>query len=484
MSDPTTELVLPHATTLANARTCLHKSLPADGLGEQKALEHIRQDLVPALSHSSTSPNYYGFVNGGSTPAASAADHLVTEHDQTVQVHLPDQTICTDIEDAALRMLLDFVGLESDVFTHRTFTTGATASNLLGLACGREWVISELAKKKDDNASVSEDGLATATRRVGIEAFQIVTTVPHSSLQKAASIVGLGRNAVKDVGLSQAKHNFDFEALERALGDQTKGSIVAISMAEVNTGYFATSGDDLVNIRKLCDMYGAWLHVDAAFGLPARLLPADDNQYAALADGVRYLELADSVTGDAHKLFNVPYDCGIFISRHLDIATEVFQNAGAAYLQSSPVVTIPSPLNVGIENSRRFRALPVYATLLAHGRNGYLDVLKRQIGLAREIASYIATSTVYELLPRCPPSFAKVKEQGLSRTYVVVLFRAVDDAVNQELVKRINGTRKIVVSGTSWEGQPAARIAVANWQADVARDAALIKEVLEEVVQR
>ncbi|KXS97715.1 hypothetical protein AC578_8847 [Pseudocercospora eumusae] len=484
MGDSATKLVLPDTATLAHARSRLHKSLPANGLGEEQALEHIRQDLVPALSHSSTSPNYYGFVNGGSTPAASAADHLVTEHDQTVQVHLPDQTICTDVEDAALRMLLDFVGLESDIFTHRTFTTGATASNLLGLACGREWVISELAKKKGNDASVSNDGLATAMRKAGIEDFQIITTVPHSSLKKAASIVGLGRNAVKDVGLSQAKHNFDFEALEKALGDQTKGSIVAISMAEVNTGYFATSGDDMFKIRKLCDMYGAWLHVDAAFGLPARLLPTDDNQYAALVDGVRHLELADSITGDAHKLFNVPYDCGIFISRHLDVATEVFQNAGAAYLASSSTATIPSPLNIGIENSRRFRALPVYATLLAHGRIGYLHILERQIGLAREIAKYIANSPAYELLPRSPPSFAKVKEQGLSRTYMVVLFRAVDDAVNQELVKRINGTRKIIVSGTSWDGQPAARIAVANWQADVARDAALVKEVLEEVVQQ
>lgn len=439
--------------------------------------------ILFGTGRSSRSPNYYGFVNGGSTIAATAADHIVSETDQTCQVHLPNQTVATDVEDAALRMLLEFAGLQSEVFTHRTFTTGATASNLLGLACGREWVIAQRANKVVSDASVATDGLAAAMRKVGVEDFQILTTVPHSSLKKAASIVGLGRNAVKDLGLYQAKHNFDFEALETALRDQTKGSIVSISMAEVNTGFYATSGEDMQKIRALCNAYSAWLHVDAAFGLPARLLPSDDNQYAALVDGVRGLELADSITGDAHKLFNVPYDCGLFMSKHLDIATDVFQNVGAAYLQSSAAATIPSPLNIGIENSRRFRALPVYASLLAYGRNGYLDMLQRQIGLAREIAKYVQNSAAFELLPRSPPSYAKVKEQGLSRIYIVVLFRAMDSAVNQELVDRINATRRICVSGTSYDGHPAARFAISNWQVDVARDIALIKDVLEEVVR-
>lgn len=204
-------------------------------------------------------------------------------------------------------MLCELFDLPASTFQHRTFTTGATASNVLGLACGREYVIQEAGKRKGVEASVGTDGLLEASRKAGIEKVQIITTVPHSSLGKAASIVGLGRSCIVDVGMSQGRHHFDFALLEEKLresGDRT-ASIVVVSCAEVNTGFFATSGDDMKRLRDLCDQYGAWLHVDAAFGLQARILPAEEPTYRAIVDGVKGLELADSITGDAHKLLNV-----------------------------------------------------------------------------------------------------------------------------------------------------------------------------------
>lgn len=192
------------------------------------------------------------------------------------------------------------------------------------------------------------------------------------------------------------------------------------------------------------------------------------------------MELADSITGDAHKLLNVPYDCGFFFSRHLEMGTATFQNANAAYLNSAPGAgpSIPSPLNIGIENSRRFRALPVYATLVAYGRKGYEDMLKRQVTLARGIAKYLLQHPDYELLPQTSGN----SELAFDRVYIVVLFRAVDDAINQKLVQLINSTRNIYVSGTSWQGASACRFAVANWQVNPERDLALIKEVLNDIV--
>ena len=135
---------------------------------------------------------------------------------------------------------------------------------------------------------------------------------------------------------------------------------------------------------------------------------------------------------------------------------------------------VPSPLNIGIENSRRFRALPVYATLAAYGVEGYRDMLERQIKLSRAIARYISSSSKYELLP-----------EGTSekRIYVIVLFRAKDRSVNEQLVSRINALRQVYVSGTQWKGEPAARFAVANWMVDVERDMALIKSILDEVAK-
>ncbi|KAI5361110.1 Putative pyridoxal phosphate-dependent decarboxylase, pyridoxal phosphate-dependent transferase [Septoria linicola] len=473
--------VLPDPATTASSRTQLVRILPAQGLGTAQAVKHVQQVVEPALNQSSQSPNYYGFVTGGSTRAASLADELVTRYDQNVAVHLPGEAITTDVEDAALLQLLDLVKLPQDEWKHRIFTTGATASNVLGLASGREWVISEAAKRQGTTANISEDGIHEAMKKADIDSIQILTTLPHSSLGKAASIVGLGRNSVKSLGLYQSPWNFAVDALEEALATPRTASIIAISAGEVNTGFFATTAGDLVKIRELADKYHAWIHVDAAFGLQSRLLPTDKNEYAVLTQGVADLELADSITGDAHKLLNVPYDCGIFFSRHLDIGTSVFQNAGAAYFSSS-ATDMPSPSSVGIENSRRFRALPVYSTLLAHGRDGYLSILEKQIALARGIATFIQSEPALELLPRFPPSFRRVKEGWLNRIYIIVLFRAANDTENETLVQKINATRRIYVSGTVWDGRPAARFAVSNWQVDVERDLRLIKEVLWQVL--
>lgn len=125
---------------------------------------------------------------------------------------------------------------------------------------------------------------------------------------------------------------------------------------------------------------------------------------------------------------------------------------------------------MGLENSRRFRALPVYAVLLAYGRQGFSEIFARQVRLAREIAAFIDTNDGYELLPKdgCP----------IEATYIVVLFRAKDDKINRGLTKKINDTRKIYVSGTKWDGKPACRFAISTWRVDVARDLKLIQEVL------
>jgi glutamate/tyrosine decarboxylase-like PLP-dependent enzyme len=481
------EYVLPSQEALQNARSTLFTSIPNQGIGFEQTQQHLQQDIVPALNGNSKSPRYYGFVTGGATPIATFADKLAVEEDQNVQVHLPNETVATNVEDAALKMLCELLGFNPSDWPQRTFTTGATASNVVGLACGREYVVAETAKRASGtSASIARDGLLEATGAANIHKIQILTTVPHSSLRKAASILGLGHASVIDVSSPTSPHHFSHPALKTALSTPNTASIIAISAAEVNTGLFATTGlSELESLRSLADEHGAWIHVDAAFGLQARLLlsqPETNPSYEHITAGVAGLELADSITGDAHKMLNVPYDCGFILTKNLSLAQQVFQNPSAAYLNapSSGENSIPSPLNIGIENSRRFRALPVYASLAAHGRVGYVEILKRQIKLARAIVAFVLEHPAYELLPLADESSSSLEDR-LARIYVIVIFRAKDEALNGELVKRMNRTRKLYVSGTQWEGKAAARFAVANWQVDVERDLAIVKEVLDEV---
>lgn len=480
-SEPPPTNVLPSLDALGRARESLQEHLPSEGAGLEETLRHLREELAPGFNASSRSPHYYGFVTGGVTPVAALADNLVTAYDQNVQVHLPNETIATEVEDCALSLLCELLDFDPTQWPHRIFTTGATASNILGLACGREYIIREAsAHRTDAEISVGEFGIVEAMRRAGIDKMQILTTVPHSSLSKAASILGLGRTCVINIGRPDAPHKFDMVQLRKLLEQPGAASIVAISASEVNTGLFATSSlEEMQDIRKLCDMYGAWIHVDGAFGIQARLLTKP--QYTTIQQNCAGLELADSITGDGHKLLNVPYDCGFFLSRHRCIAEHVFANPNAAYLSAAPTDTdtIMSPLNIGLENSRRFRALPVYASLVAYGRDGYRDALERQVELSRGIAKFILESEEYELLP----SYEESTEAILDNIYIVVLFRAKDEKLNQQLVQKIKASRKVYVSGTAWGGQPACRFAVSNWKADVDRDLPLIKAVLKEVLE-
>ena len=468
--------VMPSHDVLSQARSTLKADLSEEGVGLEDTIRHLTLDLGPALNASSRSATYYGFVTGGSTPAASLADNLVTHYDQNVQVHLPNETLATVIEDRALTLLCSLLDFSPTQWPHRTFTTGATTSNILGLACGREYIIAEAsAHRTDAQVSVGEDGITAAMRLAGIDKIQVLTTVPHSSLSKAASILGLGRSCIKSVAQTDAPHKFDIALLQKHLSQPGAASIVSISASEVNTGLFATSSRaDMLEIRKLCDMYGAWIHVDGAFGILARLLSSSPN-YQTIKDCTAGLELADSITGDGHKLLNVPYDCGFFLSRHRLLAERVFANPNAAYLTASASGDdIMSPLNIGLENSRRFRALPVYASLIAYGKAGYRDMLERQIALSRGIAKFILECPKYELLPKIEGNV----EEALNSIYIIVLFRAKDDALNQQLVAKIKASRKIYVSGTSWEGKPACRFAVSNWMVNVERDLPIIKQVL------
>lgn len=477
--------VLPESSILENARSTLLQNVPEHGRGIEQATNHLLQDIAPALNASSLSPNYYGFVTGGVTPAARVADNVVSTYDQNPSVHLPDQTVASNVEDKALRLLMDLLYFDHKEWSG-VFSTGATASNVLGLACGREYILNERIKSRlgpDSEESVGSLGLLKACRIAGVEEINILTTMAHSSLFKASSILGLGRACVHDVETSSGCLTFDLQKLEQHLKSDhhNRASIVVISCGEVNTGLFAThSLSEVQALRNLCDKYRAWLHVDGAFGLFARLLEGLP-EFGTVAQGALGLTLADSVAGDGHKLLNVPYDCGFLFCRHQSIAQQVFQNPNAAYLNTKNAATdtIQSPMNISIENSRCFRGLPVYATLVAYGREGYADMLKRQIRFARAVAAHLFDHADFELLPK---DVFRGKASIDENIFIIVLFKAKNKALNDTLVRRINASSKMYVSGTVWDNCPATRIAVSNWQVDPDRDLNVVKMVLATVL--
>ena len=339
--------------------------LPREGLGARGALAELRSRYRASFS-ASAGPRYFGFVTGGVTPAALVADWLTSAIDQNALG--VDNPAVAELERDAVSLLRQLLRLPDAL--SGVFVTGTTMASFVGLAQARQWL------GREHGVDVAEEGAAALPR------VKVLSGTPHSSAIKVLAMIGFGRRSLERVPLCAEREAVDVEALARAL-DGAGPAIVIANAGTVDTVDF----DDLRAIAALKDRFRFWLHVDAAFGGFAACSPT----YGHLVAG---MELADSIAVDLHKWLNVPYDSGVALTRHPDLQFEVFRSS-AAYLG---VPTQAAPFHLTPESSRRLRALPAWATLVAYGADGYRDIVERCAHLAGELGRRIAGSQVLRLL--------------------------------------------------------------------------------------
>ena len=393
---------------------------PASGIGFAGALELFARRWAPGFS-ASAGPRYLGFVTGGSTPAAIAGDWLAAVFDQNPAAS--DGSSAPELERETVRWLASALGL-GDAHTG-AFVTGATMSNFVGLALGREW-LGERA-----GVSVAEAGVTA------LGTVKVYSGAPHSSTYKALSMLGLGRDSLRLVPTLPDREAIDVARLAAEL-DGTPAIVVA-NAGTVNTADF----DDLRALVDLRSRTPFWLHVDAAFGGLAALSPA----FAHLADG---LADADSICVDLHKWLNVPYDAAVQFTRRRDLQVEVFRNS-AAYL-GTPTGN-PDFVHLTPENSRRLRALATWFALTAYGQDGHRRIVERTVELAHQLGDLLADTPGVRLL-------APVRLN-------VVCFTLTDSPTPQrvaEVARRIASGGETFLTPTVYNGQPALRAAFGNWR--------------------
>jgi len=431
--------------TLAPSR--LHKDaaftdLPQTGLGAAEVLHHFRKNYAHEMANSA-GPRYFGFVTGGSTPASVAGDWLVSVYDQVMSGS--NDSAAHFIERQALHFLKQLFGMEEAY--HGTFVTGATMSNFVSLATARQWI------GEQQGLNFSEEGL------FGASEINVVSATPHSSILKSMSMLGLGRKSwVKIDTLPGDREAIDVSKLEAYLQQQTQPVIVVANAGTVNSVDF----DDLQAIGLLKKKYNFWLHVDAAFGGFAACSP----KFSHLVKG---LNLADTVTIDAHKWLNVPYDAAMQFTRHKNIQVKVFQNQ-AAYL-GDPAL-LPDSMHFTPENSRRFRALPSWFTLLAYGKEGYRDIVERNCESAFALGEKIQRSTEFRLL-------APVRMNVVCFTFKTEITM---DSIRTFLAA-VRDDGNVFFTPTMYNGVPGIRAAISNWQTCMS-DIDLGFDVLTKVYQR
>jgi glutamate/tyrosine decarboxylase-like PLP-dependent enzyme len=413
--------VRPEAT-LEELRQTLGGQLPEDGEAAGGVIETLVRRAEPGLMASS-GPRFFGFVIGGSLPAAVAADWMTSAWDANAGLYVLGPALAV-VEETAARWLLDIFGLPSSASVG--FTTGCQMSNFVGLAAGRRSVLLH------HGWDVERDGLQGAPEVTVVAGDEVHVTVPI-----ALQMLGLGNARLKRAA-ADGQGRIRPSALRELLATIDGPTIVSAQLGNVNTGAFDPIDEiaDVVHGRP-----GAWLHVDGAFGLWAAATPA-------LRQHVRGMEKADSWATDGHKWLNVPYDSGIVIVRDPE-AHRAAMMLQAGYLiaargdERDPADWVP-------EFSRRGRGWAVYAALRSLGRSGVADLIERCCRLARRMAEGLKGTDGVEIL------------NDVALNQVLVRFGG-DDALTRDVVRRVQEEGTCWLSGSTWHGLALMRISVSNW---------------------
>jgi glutamate/tyrosine decarboxylase-like PLP-dependent enzyme len=414
----------------AELRAALGGALPSAGEPAVEVIEALARGAAQGLV-ASPGPRYFGFVTGGALPAALAADWLATAWDQNAfsAVSSPAAAV---VEEVVCGWLLDLLGLPGDAGAG--LTTGAQMANVTGLAAARGAL---LARAGWDLEERGLNGAPPLRVLAGEEA--------HVTVWRALRLLGFGRAAVEVVPVDgQGRMRADTLAEALAAGDGL--AIVCAQAGNVNTGAIDPLADIVVAARE----HGAWVHVDGAFGLWAAASPALSGLTTGAGD-------ADSWATDAHKWLNVPYDCGVVAVRDR-AAHAAAMGMTASYLVRSGD-SERSNSDWVPEASRRGRGFAVYAALRSLGREGVAELVERCCALAARLAAAVGSIEGVEVL----------NEVVLNQ---VLLRFAANDAVTDEVIRRVQEDGTCWAGGTRWHGVAAMRVSVSNWsttEADIDR---------------
>ena len=436
------ERQVPERAGVDELRRLLDGELPQDGEDPATVVEELAQAAEPGLI-ATAGPRYFGFVVGGSLPAALGADWLASAWDQIASLYVcgPSASVA---EEVAGRWVLELLGLPPSA--GYGLTTGGTMANFVGIAAGRHAVLDRV------GWDVEARGLQGAP-----EVRVLIGEHAHATIPVALRLLGLGgETAVRVAADEQGRMIASELGAELAKGEGP--TIVCAQAGEVNTGCF----DPFNEIADACGEHDAWLHVDGAIGL----WTAASTEFADLTRG---LERADSWSTDAHKWLNVPYDNG-FVAVADSGALRAAMGISAAYLTAASGAR--DSYEFVPESSRRARGFVLYAALRSLGRGGVAELVERCCALARLMASELDADPALELL----------NEVTINQVLVGI---ETDDPerVTADAVERIQRDGTCWLAGTTWRGRPAIRVSISNWLTstdDVRRSAAAIRGAVQE----
>ena len=432
----------------AELRTRIAKPLSRHGLPAEQVISELAAAVDGGL-HGVASGRFFAWVIGGSLPAALGADWLTSAWDQNAH-NFGTGPAAAITEEVVGGWLKELFGLPRQ--SSFALVTGCQMAHFTCLASARHALLAKRAW------NVEANGMA------GAPAIRVLSSdQAHGSIDRAMSMLGIGTsNFIKLASDSDGR--LEPAALESALtAEPNAPTVVVLQAGDLNIGAF----DQFAILIPIAKRYGAWVHIDGAFGLWVAANPS----YRHLLAGV---DAADSWAADGHKWLNVPYDCGYAFVADPN-AHGASMSHRASYISYSSDARDQADWNP--EWSRRARGFPSYAAIRQLGVDGISDMIERCCAQARSLATQIGNLPGAELL------WEPQINQGLVR------FLDLNDGASQqdhdrrtdEMIARINAAGEAFFSGTTWRGRRAMRVSVCNWQtaaSDVTRTVTSISQLL------
>lgn len=435
-------------------RAALREALPREPQALDQVYREFRERILP-YTGSNAHPRFWGWVMGNGSVEGMLAGML--EHGLNLNNGGTANSAGAWVELQVLdwcKAMVDFPGSAS-----AALVSGGSMANYVALAAARD--------------AAAGDAVDAGLHTLEQPLVFYCSSETHMSVHKGLRLLGLGRAGLRIIPADRI-YRMDLEALERQIAaDRAAGlrpACVIGNAGTVNTGAF----DNLTGLLAICRREGMWFHVDGAFGALANLSPRFQPMLRGMAE-------ADSVAFDLHKWLHVPYEAGCVVVRDPEAHRRPFAE-GAAYLAPFERGYVAGPghfADFAPELSRGFRALRVWLSFKAHGVRTYARLIEQNIDQARELAMLVLEDDELELLAPVSLNIVcfRYRQPGLADPRL--------DAVNQEIMLRLQEEGVAVMSSTSLGGRFALRVAVTNhrsrWE-DFSTLVEAVKQVGREVV--
>ena len=379
--------------------------------------EDFRRLILPGMTHWNH-PGWFAYFPGNNSPA-SVLGEMLTATLGAQCMSWATSPAATELEQVTLEWLRQMLGLPNE-FIGVIQDTASTAT-LVALLSARERATQYQSGSK---------GLTSGNERLTVYA----STEAHSSVEKGVKLSGVGLEQFRRIPVD-AEYAMRPELLDQAIRvDREHGCRPVCVIATVGTTS-STAIDPLPAIAAICRRHAVWLHVDAAYAGPAAMVP----ELRPLFQGI---EQADSLVFNPHKWMLVNFDCSAYYVRDRDALLRTFQIT-PEYLRTAQDDQVVNFRDWGIQLGRRFRALKLWFVIREYGVNGLRELIRKHVSLARELAGRIEKTPGFELM--APVRFGLVcfryHPTGSAGDGEI-------DEVNQQLLARINATRRVHMTHT------------------------------------